>query len=112
MITELMQWLPETCSILWAMVDIWPNSDFSWNIELFRQPFLDLFLAIAIALGLALLLSRILPHTSIWNQLILAETVGNLSRPKTNSTDSKEKIKTRMKEIIFLRKKQVIKVIL
>ena len=80
-------------SILWAMVDIWPNSDFSWNIELFRQPFLDLFLAIAIALGLALLLSRILPHTSIWNQLILAETVGNLSGSKTNSIDSKEKIK-------------------
>jgi len=23
-------------SILWAMVDIWPNTDFSWNIELFR----------------------------------------------------------------------------
>ena len=80
-------------SILWAMVDIWPNSDFSWNFELFRQPLLDLFLAIAIAIGLALLLSRILPHTSIWNQLILAETVGNLSGPKTNSIDIKEKIK-------------------
>ena len=39
-------------SILWAMVDIWPNSDFSWNIELFRQPLLDLFLAIAIAIGI------------------------------------------------------------
>ena len=81
-------------SILWAMVDIWPNSDISWNFELFKQPLLDLFLAIAIAIGLAVLLSRILPHTSIWNKLILAETVGNMKGLNTNSISVQEKIKT------------------
>ena len=80
-------------SILWAMVDVWPNTDLVWSIELFRQPIMDLFLAILIAFGLALILTRILPHTSMWNKLILAETVGGLGGTSISAMNKKQTVK-------------------
>ena len=80
-------------SILWAMVDVWPNTDLVWSIELFRQPIMDLFLAILIAFGLALILTRILPHTSMWNKLILAETVGSLGSTSISAMNKKQSVK-------------------
>jgi membrane-bound serine protease (ClpP class) len=80
-------------SILWAMVDVWPNTDLVWSIELFRQPIMDLFWAILIAFGLALILTRILPHTSMWNKLILAETVGGLGVTSISAMNKKQTVK-------------------
>jgi len=63
-------------SILWAMVDIWPNTEFSWNLETFQGPIQELFLAILVTIGLVLLLTRILPKTSLWDSLILSSSAG------------------------------------
>ena len=63
-------------SIFWAMVDVWPNTDFVWTPELFRDPAVEFMQAIAIALVLCLVLTRILPKTPLWNRMVLSETVG------------------------------------
>ena len=39
---------------------------------------------IGIAIVLGLILSHILPHTPMWNKLILSESVGGLKSPGTN----------------------------
>ena len=64
-------------SILWAMVDVWPNTDFTWSVATFEGPIKELSYAILITIGLVLLLTRILPKTTVWNKLILSSTVGD-----------------------------------
>ena len=66
-------------SILWAMVDVWPNTDFTWSVATFEGPIKELSYAILITIGLVLLLTRILPKTTVWNKLILSSTVGDAS---------------------------------
>ena len=63
-------------SILWAMVDIWPNTEFSWNLETFQGPIQELLLAILVTIGLVLALTRILPQTSLWDNLVLSSSAG------------------------------------
>jgi membrane-bound serine protease (ClpP class) len=64
-------------SILWAMVDIWPNTEFSWNLETFQGPIQELFLAILVTIGLVVALTRILPKTSLWDNLVLSSSAGD-----------------------------------
>ncbi len=64
-------------SIFWAMVDIWPTPDFSWNFEVFRLPFWELLQSLGIAITIGVLLSMVLPKTPLWNRLVLSETIGN-----------------------------------
>ena len=64
-------------AIFWAMVDVWPNSDFVWTPESFRDPAVEFMQAIAIALVVCFVLVRILPKTSLWNRLVLSATVGD-----------------------------------
>ncbi len=64
-------------SILWAMVDVWPNTNFTWSVATFEGPIKELSYAILITIGLVLLLTRILPKTTVWNKLILSSTVGD-----------------------------------
>ena len=64
-------------SILWAMVDVWPNTDFTWSVATFEGPIKELSYAILITIGLVLLLTRILPKTTVWNKLVLSSTVGD-----------------------------------
>ena len=75
-------------SILWAMVDVWPNSDFTWNLDTFEGPFKELSYAILITIGLVLILTRILPQTTLWNKLILTSTVGSTYPDKSIHIDS------------------------
>ena len=63
-------------AIFWAMVDVWPNSDFVWTPEVLRAPAVEFMQAIALALVVCFVLSRILPKTSLWNRLVLSATVG------------------------------------
>jgi membrane-bound serine protease (ClpP class) len=58
------------------MVDVWPNSDFVWTPEVLRAPAVEFMQAIALALVVCFVLSRILPKTSLWNRLVLSATVG------------------------------------
>ena len=77
-------------SILWAMVDIWPNTEFSWNLETFQGPIQELFLAILVTIGLVLALTRILPKTTLWSSLILSSSAGGKVLASTDF-DSREK---------------------
>lgn len=63
-------------SIFWAMVDVWPNTDFIWTPEMFQAPAIEFMQAIAFALIVCFVLSRLLPKTPLWNWMVLSETVG------------------------------------
>ena len=78
-------------SILWAMIDVWPNTEFTWSIEIFKNPIKELALALLTSTGLILILTRILPKTTIWNGLVLSSSVGNLD--SSTGIDVNEKLK-------------------
>ena len=75
-------------SILWAMVDVWPNTDFAWSVATFEGPIKELSYAILITIGLVLLLTRILPKTTVWNKLILSSTVGDATINNATQVES------------------------
>jgi membrane-bound serine protease (ClpP class) len=75
-------------SILWAMVDVWPNTDFAWSVATFKGPIKELSYAILITIGLVLLLTRILPKTTVWNKLILSSTVGDATINNATQVES------------------------
>lgn len=66
-------------SIFWAMVDVWPNTDFVWAPQTFHAPAIEFMQAMAMAVVVCFLLSRILPKTPLWNWMVLSETVGGPS---------------------------------
>ena len=78
-------------SILWAMIDVWPNTEFNWSIEIFKNPIKEMALALLTSTGLILILTRILPKTTIWNGLVLSSSVGNLD--SSTGIDVNEKLK-------------------
>ena len=78
-------------SILWAMIDVWPDTEFNWSIEIFKNPIKELALALLTSTGLILILTRILPKTTIWNGLVLSSSVGNLD--SSTGIDVNEKLK-------------------
>ena len=78
-------------SILWAMIDVWPNTEFNWSIEIFKNPIKEVALALLTSTGLILILTRILPKTTIWNGLVLSSSVGNLD--SSTGIDVNEKLK-------------------
>jgi membrane-bound serine protease (ClpP class) len=77
-------------SLLWAMVDVWPTPDFTWSIDLFRQPVLDLCYGLLITVGLGFLAARLLPHTPLWNNFVLGNTVGGANPVVTGGADSSD----------------------
>jgi len=77
-------------SLLWAMVDVWPTPDFSWSIDLFRQPLLDLCYGLLITVGLGILAARLLPHTPLWNNFVLGNAVGGANPVVTGGADSSD----------------------
>ena len=62
-------------AIFWAMVDIWPTPDFSWNFEVFRLPIWELLQSLGIAFVLGIVISMILPKTPLWQSLVLSTTL-------------------------------------
>jgi len=63
-------------SLLWSMADIWP-SDGNWefNLAVLESPVLKLLLAIFIAVGGAIVLSRVIPQSWFWDKLVLSSSV-------------------------------------
>lgn len=81
-------------SLLWAMADIWPTTDFKWNLEtldLFYDPFIDLGWGLLVAIGLGAVLARFLPKSLFWDRLILANAVGQANPLVTGGASSKDK---------------------
>lgn len=62
-------------SLLWAMVDIWPNQPVEFTGEVFMLPAINLGLALAITAASAALLVRYLPKSWFWDQLVLSAAV-------------------------------------
>ena len=83
-------------SIFWAMVDVWPTPDFEWEMEVFRPPLWEMLQSVGLALAMGFIVLRILPHTPLWQSLILKETVGgsvDFSTPSSlTSSNQKEKL--------------------
>ena len=50
-------------AIFWAMIDVWPTPDFTWNMEVFRLPIQELLQTMGITFVLGFLVSIILPKT-------------------------------------------------
>ena len=62
-------------AVFWAMVDVWPTPDFTWSMEVFRLPIWELMQSLGLALALGIVVSMILPKTSLWQSLVLSATL-------------------------------------
>ena len=64
-------------SLLWAMVDYWPGGTFEFTWEVFTLPVYNLTLGIGLATFGAILLARVLPHSVLFNRMVLATDLGH-----------------------------------
>jgi membrane-bound serine protease (ClpP class) len=64
-------------SLVWAMADLWPGVPIgvAWSGEAFARPLQNLGLGLALAVVLALVLTRYLPHGWIWGRLAVGGAV-------------------------------------
>lgn len=78
-------------SLLWAMVDFWPEGTGRFSADLFVGPAVDLVVGLAIAVGGALLLGRFLKGSPIEGALVLSSTVGQADKAKAPVVSGVEK---------------------
>ena len=62
-------------SLIWAMTDIWPNQEFSWTMDLFRVPIIELSQSIGMAFVLGYLAIKIIGKTPMGKSMILDSTI-------------------------------------
>ena len=62
-------------ALLWAMIDRYPGQRFLPTGEMIRVPLMNLMIAIAATIVIALLLARFLPRTSVYKRFVLAADV-------------------------------------
>jgi len=67
-------------SLLWAMVDIWPNQPIKLSPELFAEPLVNMIFGISIAVAGALICSRFFKGSFLERRLVLSHTVGGGSQ--------------------------------
>lgn len=63
-------------SLIWAMLDIWPNQPLEFNSELLMRPMINLALGVAGAIVLFIALLRFLPSGGPWGGMVLQTAVG------------------------------------
>ncbi|MFP4165644.1 MAG: NfeD family protein [Opitutales bacterium] len=63
-------------SLLWAMVDIWPEEGIQFSAESFGEPVMNLTFALTITLLGAYLVSRFVPGSRVERALVLGDAVG------------------------------------
>ena len=73
-------------SLLWAMVDFWPDGQTEFTMELFFMPFLNLIYGLSIAVVGTLLLSRLFKDSWIERSLVLEEGVTGHTSAESVST--------------------------
>jgi membrane-bound serine protease (ClpP class) len=62
-------------ALVWSMADLWPNEPVTFDGDVFTRPLIDLGLGMVVALTLAVLLARFLPHGWIWSRLAVGGAV-------------------------------------
>jgi len=67
-------------SLLWSMADLWPNEPVTISSGVFTGPLINLALGLAIAVLGAVALIRFLPHSWVWDRMILQAAVAGNSR--------------------------------
>ena len=68
-------------SIFWAMVDVWPTPDFEWSMEVIRPPMWEMLQTLGLVFLFGFLVSKFLPKTPIWKNLVLTTTLKNTDDP-------------------------------
>ena len=70
--------------IFWAMVDVWPTPDFEWSMEVIRPPLWEMLQTLGLVFLFGILVSKFLPKTPIWKNLVLATTLKKPAESKDN----------------------------
>jgi membrane-bound serine protease (ClpP class) len=89
-------------SIFWAMVDVWPTSDFQWTLEVIRPPLWEMLQTLGLVFLFGAIISKFLPKTPLWRSLILATTLG-----RSNSIESRLREPEAIRKLIGKRGKTV-----
>ncbi len=66
-------------SLMWAMVDIWPDEPIRFSPDLIAEPFVNLIFGLSIAVFGALLFGRFFKGSFLERRLVLADTAGGSS---------------------------------
>lgn len=75
-------------ALFWAMVDVWPSTDFEWSVDSFRDPFMEFSLGLLVTFAGGLAAAKILPNTPLWNHLALGAAVGGQNPVVTGGASS------------------------
>ena len=75
-------------ALFWAMVDVWPATDFEWSVDSFQDPFMEFSLGLLVTFAGGLAAARILPNTPIWSHLTLGAAVGGQDPVVTGGASS------------------------
>lgn len=70
-------------SLLWAMVDFWPEGTGDFSVDMFIGPMVNLIFGLAIALVGAIVLSRLLKGSAVEGALVLSSTAGEAENKDT-----------------------------
>lgn len=76
-------------SLLWAMLDIWPDEPITVSPDLLAQPIVDLVFGLSIAVSGAFLFSRFFHGSWIEHKLVLAEAAGGDSQTIRDELESR-----------------------
>lgn len=63
-------------SLVWSMIDLWPNEPFELSGDMLGRPVANLGLGLLVTIGGALALLRFLPRGWFWDRLVLSAAVG------------------------------------
>jgi membrane-bound serine protease (ClpP class) len=68
-------------SLVWSMVDFWPDQPVTFSAELFMGPMVSVAIGVALAVVIFMLILRFLPNNPIWGRMILHSAVGGEPHP-------------------------------
>jgi len=63
-------------SLVWSMVDFWPDQPVTFSADLFMGPLVSVAIGVALAVVIFLLILRFLPNNPIWGRMVLHSAVG------------------------------------
>lgn len=64
-------------SLIWSMVDVWPNEPISFSGDFLMTPLMNIAMALIVAVVGGVAILRFLPKGWVWNRLVLGTAVGD-----------------------------------